>query len=416
MFNVYWGSRLIGTYPQEKEDSFKQFCNQRNIIFQYYNDNGDYLLFPVLKGINIALCPLDNFVTETEKILRNISEKLTPWGALAVYIKNNKRFMKLIQILNVQILLGLTNKTAGGESKAIKFFYSLKKKDESLAVTAAIIERLIGNKLEISYEVSNYYDFLLNINYLKYYIADVPTILIEINGLNEEELAEVENAITDGLLAMYGKLTIDEQLLSIKDLTSYLETKSEDENLNTLSIKQENLKENEDIKEDIEEQKDIEEKDDIDEKEDIEGKEDQKALSASIEDSPIVHLDNKMYRSENTTNIRKVEPKVEPLKKKRRYRSQFNTSLYPPDDGPVYQFIHTKHNEMYDKAAVYMSRNEKKTFSSFNKFNNEFYNNTIINNVKPFEQTEESYNVFDELKGISRKIMLQEEKERISNL
>lgn len=409
MFNVYWGSRLIGSYPKKQEDSFKQFCNQRNIVFQYYNEDGDYLLFPVLQGVNIALCPLDNFVTETEKILKNISEKLTPWGALAVYIKNNKRFMKLIQILNVQILLGLTNKTVGSENKTIKFFYSLKKKNESLAVTAAIIEQLISNETDISYEVSNYYDFLLNINYLKYYMADVPTILIEISGLNKEEMVGVENAITDGLLVKFGKISVDEQLLNIKELISYLETRIKEEEMEIAILEQENHKE--DIQINIEEIENIEQKEEYKEEQ-----EEKKDSTDSTEKIPILNFDNIMHRSENTGNIKKVEPKIEPVKKKRRYRSQFNTSLYPPDDGPVYQFIHTKHNEMYNNAAVYMSRNEKKTFSSFNKLNNEFYNNTVINNAKQFEEKEASYNAFDELKSISRKIMLQEEKERISNL
>lgn len=372
MFSIYWGNRLIGTYPQDKEILFKDFCKQRNITYQYYNDDGDYLLFPVLKGINIALCPLDNFIAETELVLKNISEKLIPWGALAVYIRNKKRFMKLIQILRVQILVSVTNNTDIIGEKGIKFFYSLKKKEESLAVIAAITEHLINNKLDISYEVSGGYDFLLKLNYLKYYMAAVPTILMEINGFDTADLEKFENAVTDGLIDIYGKMNIEEQLLNIKDLLLHLER-----TYGTNSA----------VIEEIEK----------------EANEVEKEVENEVEKEVQEYQNKQLSVTFDIEEIKEVRPRTESAKKNKPNRAQLKTALFPPEDRPVYQFNHSNNTGMFDQMAAFMKRNEKKTVSSFNNIGKELYKNNM-QNTEFIGQKEYTYNMFEELKDISRKI------------
>lgn len=374
MFTIYWGNRLIGTYPQNKEILFKEFCKQKNITYQYCNDKGDYLLFPVLKGINIALCPLDNFIAETELVLKNISEKLIPWGALAVYIRNKKRFMKLIQILKVQILVSVTNNTDIIGEKGIRFFYSLKKKEESLAVIASVTEHLINNKLDISYEVSGGYDFLLKLNYLQYYMAAVPTVLMEINGFDAAELEKFENAVTDGLIDIYGNMNIEEQLLNVKDLLSHLEQTCETNSAGPEEIEKE-------AQEEVPEEVAEEAPEEVHEEE-----------------------NNQLSMPADTEKIKRTKHGTPAVKKNKTNHVRTKTALFPPEDSPVYQFTHTNNTAIFNRtASAFMNRNEKNTFSSFNNISKDLYKNNLTD-TEFIGQTKQSYNIFEELKDISRKI------------
>lgn len=222
MFSLYWGEQLMDRYPKTIEADFKRYCEEQKIDYEYIDADGAFRLFPVLKGCTIALYPLEGPTGAAQKVAESLLEKLAPWGALAIYIKDRRRFIKIIKILKVQILLSLADKTAEAGQKGLTFYYSVKKKDESLAVITSITERLVRHNCEVSYKVADFYDFLKNLGYLQYVWADVPTVLVELNGLHEEELARVEEALLDGLVDRYGSTALEEQDLKIRELTVYL--------------------------------------------------------------------------------------------------------------------------------------------------------------------------------------------------
>ncbi|MDX9871188.1 MAG: hypothetical protein RBT41_02065 [Clostridia bacterium] len=222
MLSLYWGTRLIGLYPQPIEPLFKRFCEEHKIIYEYIDGEGAFRLFPVLKGCTIALYPLESPAGGAQKVAESLSEQLAPWGALTIYIKDRKRVFKIVKILKVQILLSLADKSTQPGKKGLKFYYSVKKKEESLTVIAAIAERLVRHQCEVSYEVADFFDFLKNPGYLPYVWTDVPTVLVELNGLREEELAQIEEALLDGLVDRYGTTALEEQGLKIRELTAYL--------------------------------------------------------------------------------------------------------------------------------------------------------------------------------------------------
>lgn len=393
MFNVYVADQLLASYPKKQEAFFQAFCAIHNISFRC-NEVGDYILFPPLKGIHLVICPLNDNNQELNQVVKRLADGLKAQGALVLFSSYNSFHSKLMKMLKVQIFLSFTNHDCPEKKGKVRFFYSLKQKEESLQVVASIIKYLAQQKEPLEYEIPGLWDFVLNFKYNKLYLSDVPSVLMELDHVDLTGIEYLEKAIIDGLLDKYGKIPLEDQLALLKELagslekektTAKVENEKEEEIIHEdidpvvveeILCKEESLlevneatvvKEKENIKEEIELLNVVEVINESEVKDEPEVKDQlqQQVTSVSATENKINKVSLPLTKTTDTNRKQAVTGVTKKTKKK--YRGNRSPFLYPPEDGPVFPFALCAREDLYQK--LYISSNTsphdcvKSTFS-----------------------------------------------------
>ena len=358
MFNVYLANRFLASFPKKQEASFLTFCSTHNLTVDL-NEAGDYILFPQLKGITVALCPITNVNDGIEKVVTRIGEGLTSQGALVLYASPGSTSSKLLKILKVQILLSFSHQDPSDQKKHIRFYYSLRKKEESLLVIGAIIKQLARQKQSLAYDIPGFCKFLSTPKYFRYFTSDVPTVLMEIANANLIKPDYLEKAIAAGLIDVYGRMIAEEKMAVIQELVKYMEQISlplppekieeaavsatiEDDaqlvvwNGESNTEKQEKFGEEELISQERNELKE-------------EPKQHEEVLEKSSFLQQEINLNKKT--SEASPGITKPKGDSPRVKSKKKLPPNPSCVFLPPGDGPFFQFV------IPEKAGIYPGMN-----------------------------------------------------------
>lgn len=224
MFNIYFGEELIGSYPEEREPLFQVFCRTHQVP-QVKNKEGDYLLFPQLAGTVLAVSTVDKKDTQIEQVVKRLAVELAAQGAQIFYTPVCPSYNKLLRIMKVHIHLHFTQNETGGDKGKVRLFYSLRHEEESLQLIASIIKQLAVQDGVLNYEVPGLVRSILTIKYLKYYLADLPTVVVELNTLDPDAREYLCQAILEGLLQVYGNRLSEDQFGLLQKLTEALQVK-----------------------------------------------------------------------------------------------------------------------------------------------------------------------------------------------
>ncbi|MBZ4654830.1 MAG: hypothetical protein JG781_2187 [Peptococcaceae bacterium] len=381
MFNVYVADQLLASYPKKQEAFFQAFCAIHNISFRC-NEVGDYILFPPLKSIHLVICPLNDNNQELNQVVKRLADGLKAQGALVLFSSYNSFHSKLMKMLKVQIFLSFTNHDCPEKKGKVRFFYSLKQKEESLQVVASIIKYLAQQKEPLEYEIPGLWDFVLNFKYNKLYLSDVPSVLMELDHVDLTGIEYLEKAIIDGLLDKYGKIPLEDQLALLKELagslekektTAKVENEKEEEiiheeidpviveeiifkeetllevNEATVVKEETNIKEKENINEEIELLNVVEiiNESEVKDEPEVKDQPQQQVTSVSATENKINKVSLPAAKINNTDRKQAVTGVI-----KKKYWGKRSPFLYPPEDGPVFPFAPRAREDFYQQSYI----------------------------------------------------------------
>lgn len=350
MLNVYWGDKVLCSCSREKETLLQEYCAENNVPCQI-NEAGDYLLYPALKGTIVSVCQLFDKDEDMEKVVRSLSGQLSTRGAVVLFNSSGISSLKVMKILNVQILLSFNKAENTGRTGFLRFFYSLKKKQESLDVVAAIIKELAHGNNELSYGLPTLCDYLWNLKYYRIYISDVPTVLIEVNGLQSGQIECLEKSVLLAILAVFGQKVSQEETKVIRGLVDLLQkqeekaaqegcaqVRNEKDDVNLMAWNEEQLIEaikHEELchKEGAREEKKVQEEVEEDEEEDLFLLEPEMSLMQT----PRVNAEK--YSPQNDSKKTGFQVPLGSLRAKKRHYYKGGSTFFVPGEGPVYQFV-----------------------------------------------------------------------------
>ncbi len=323
MFNIYFGEELIGSYPEEKKSLFQAFCRTHQIT-HVKNKEGDYLLFPQLSGTVLAVSTVEKRDTQIEQVVKRLAGELAAQGAQIFYTPVCSSYNKLLRIMKVHILLHFTQNETSGDKGKVRLFYSLRHEEESLQLIASIIKQLAVHDSVLNYEVPGIVRSILTIKYLKYYLADLPTVVVELNTLDPDAREYLCQAILEGLLQAYGNGPSEDQFGLLQKLTEALQVKQ------------------------------VMEKEEIIKKEEVTKAEEITVADQKPEPEPKPEL------LENTTPEIKTAPAAKPDKPQAKKKNPVKIGagkscpriLAYPVDGPVFQFKPSLGEEVYSQFSL----------------------------------------------------------------
>ncbi|MFZ5755259.1 MAG: hypothetical protein ACOY3J_13620, partial [Bacillota bacterium] len=235
--------------------------------------------------------------------------------------------------------------------------------------------------------------------YNKLYLSDVPSVLMELDHVDLTGIDYLEKAIIDGLLDMYGKIPLEDQLALLKELAGSLEEKTpakvenekEEEiihedidpvaveeiifkeetllevNEATVVKEEANIKEKENINEEIELLNAVEiiNKSEVKDEPEVKDQLQQQVTSVSATEDKINKVSLPVAK---ITNTNKKQAAMSVTKKtKKKYRGNRSPFLYPPEDGPVFPFAPRAREDFYQQSYISLNTSlqdyVKSTFS-----------------------------------------------------
>ncbi len=222
MFNVYVGENYVISYDKSKETTFQVVCSSHNVPY-LKKDEENYILFPSLRGVNLLVTNLSKEDQKIDELVQNLINQLLSRGAQVLSGVSNKSFSTFANIMNAQMLLGFYSKDCSNDSEYLRIFYSLKNKTKSLSLVSAIANNLQKQQQPLPYKIANIFEVLGNLKYLKVYLCEVPTVLLEINTSILEKY-DIESVVINGLIDIFQNRPEENELLSLCDIMKYLET------------------------------------------------------------------------------------------------------------------------------------------------------------------------------------------------
>jgi|GEM_PF-5866471 len=363
MNNVCLGSQYLFSVSEKMETLFHSFCAAHNISCQKGKE-GEFILFSPLRGLTVALAALDREDGRENGLLSGLAAGLKSLGALVLYTTKDTGFNKLLRVLNVQILLSFTENTDKEDKGRIRFFYSLRHRAESQRIIAAIVRQMAGREKHLYYEIPGFIDYFLNIRHFRFYLSETPSILLEINWPNQEReqdikwKEEINDAVLKGLLQLYGKPPSMEEFSLAKEIMclcmgdpkpydgkSEAETAEEREASEPIGHLEQVC--GDDIPGDI-----VAVEYQLEESEPDLAKDIKELQEESLPEYPTAAEKNILKESSPRRMENSKRMQAAASGKKSRHRHAHISSLFPPPDGPVYQFnFQPKAEELYSNIS-----------------------------------------------------------------
>lgn len=251
---IYYGDRVLGSFSKEKEVLFLTLCKSKKIPYLPLERNmeeNSYVIFPPLRGTTVALCSLQNGQCKGKNavtVLKTLEHRLIQQGALVLNVADKRSLHRMMEVMNVQVLLSTKESTKEGKSRdsdsRIRFFYSLKRSKESLEIIAAIIKSLVKNNPTNYYEIPGLLNYLLYWKGYSFFFSPVPTVLVEICNTKQEEV-QLQEAIYQALIECARVKHEDKQDELIAEIIEFLARKDISQLTGEEKIKKESRTENE---------------------------------------------------------------------------------------------------------------------------------------------------------------------------
>lgn len=243
---------------------------------------------------------------------------------------------KLFRIWQANLLLVIADRSSDKIylEPTLRFFYSLRKAEESLKFIAVIVQEMLVNRDGINYSLAKKWEHIIRPTYFKLLQgSDVPAVLLELHGpgIQEDLRKRLETRIVEGIARYF----------ALGDSSSYMLEEDIEQSFLDMKERSTIVREKIDVKEGNDE-------------------EITPSLDGTNEDLGKVQEENKGYvtemksiEEETQEGVKKVShnrekqldketPKMElhltEAKLKRRPRYWGSNPLAPPGDGPIYYF------------------------------------------------------------------------------
>lgn len=153
----------------------------RNLGLSYLEDDeGNLILEPPLGNKTIVLRPLPGPDKGFNTLLTSVSQKLQGLGANVLILPATARDGRLFRLWQTQVLFAFSQKDTSGIEPGLRFFYALKKRDESLGLIASLVRAMLTSENPPCYSIPGPWEHFKNFRY--YHLlnnAGVPSVLIE---------------------------------------------------------------------------------------------------------------------------------------------------------------------------------------------------------------------------------------------
>lgn len=153
----------------------------RNLGLSYLEDDGGNLILePPLGNKTIVLRPLKGPDKGFNTLLTTLSRKLQGQGANVLIVPATARDGRLFRLWQTQVLFAFSQKDTSGIEPGLRFFYALKKREESLGLIAALVRAMLTSENPPGYYIPSPWEHFKNFRY--YHLlnnAGVPSVLIE---------------------------------------------------------------------------------------------------------------------------------------------------------------------------------------------------------------------------------------------
>lgn|GEM_PF-4685277 len=244
---------------------------------------------------------------------------------------------KLFRIWQANLLLVIADRSSDKIylEPTLRFFYSLRKAEESLKFIAAIVQQMLVNRDGINYSLAKRWEHIIRPAYFKLLQdSDVPAVLLELHGpgIQEDLRKRLETRIVEGIARYFALGDSSSYMLENEDIEQSLLNMKESSTMfqEEIDVKEENSEEttpsldgtNEDLGKVQEENKEY-----VTEMKSIEEETQEKVKKVS-------HNGEKQLDKETP----RLELPLTEAKLKRRPRYWGSNPLVPPGDGPIYYF------------------------------------------------------------------------------
>ncbi|GFN23732.1 hypothetical protein [Thermanaeromonas sp. C210] len=162
--------------------------------------------------ITVALRQITEPGPELQALFVALNRELEAQGIKVILLPARADDGILLQLWNVDVAIALTQvgRTAEGPpgDSSIHFYYSCKRRQESLAVIAAIVQEMLLGREIVSYSLARSWDFLKQYRYYRLIRnSGVPLVLMELHHfrLTPEEIERLTGWIVNGVINHYGR-------------------------------------------------------------------------------------------------------------------------------------------------------------------------------------------------------------------
>ncbi|WP_227763811.1 hypothetical protein [Zhaonella formicivorans] len=211
MKTVYLGDEAFISLEDEEIQPFLTACSAVSISYQHKNDRIE--IFPPLRDNTIVIKPLDNGVI-LNKFVEKLRLTLAEHAALVIIEPGPRLNPGLLKVLKAQIAIGLAEQRKSKNNAEIRFYYSLKRREESLRFIAGLIKQFCKNNLSFTTELASYFEHLTCSKYRKIIFSDVPTVLAEFSSVEvmENFLEGLTKCFVQNIICTYGQEVSSEEL------------------------------------------------------------------------------------------------------------------------------------------------------------------------------------------------------------
>ncbi|MBE3581722.1 MAG: hypothetical protein IMW96_08865 [Thermoanaerobacteraceae bacterium] len=161
--------------------------------------------------ITVALRQITEPGPELQALFVALNRELEARGIKVILLPARADDGILLQLWNVDVAIALTQVGRTGEGlpvdSSIHFYYSCKRRQESLAVIAAIVQEMLLSREIVSYSLARSWDFLKQCRYYRFTTnSRVPVVLMELRHfrLTPEEIERLTGWIVNGVINHYG--------------------------------------------------------------------------------------------------------------------------------------------------------------------------------------------------------------------
>lgn len=199
---------------------FPILCRSLGVSF-LEDSEGNFILNPPLANKTIVLHPLAGQDPTLTSLLTTLSQELQGQGASVLIVPATTSDGQLFRLWQTQVLFAFSQKDTAGSEPALRFFYSPKRREESLGLIAALVQTMLRSGSPLSYTIPGAWERFKNFRYRRLLNnAEVPSILIEFCQvhLEAEFIHNITTWLVEGLTWYFQKPLAEETIFKLQSL------------------------------------------------------------------------------------------------------------------------------------------------------------------------------------------------------
>ncbi|WP_258358993.1 hypothetical protein [Moorella sulfitireducens (nom. illeg.)] len=195
-------------------------CRSLGVTF-LEDGEGNFILNPPLANKTIVLRPLPVQDQTLTALLTALYQGLQRQGANVLIVPATASDGRLFRLWETQVLFAFSQKEVTFQEPALHFFYSPKRREESMRLIAALVQAMLRSGSLLSYTIPSTWEHFKNFRYRRLLNnAEVPSILIEFCGVNLDPgfIHSITMWLVDGLNWYFHKPLPEETVFKLQSL------------------------------------------------------------------------------------------------------------------------------------------------------------------------------------------------------